>query len=256
MENDQIELEQQQNPSNQDPPVTIGDHQIPAWQATLFEANQSRLRAEERARQLEAQLAQNQPKPIETPLEPTDIIQNPENVIQRINRDMAQQVAPLNEYIKNQQRLQKYAQLKALAKQQVPAFAQIEHLVDSQFNNNPLLQPDEPTLVAVIQNVLGALHLQGAFNQPNPLINNQIQNPNQNNQMIPPNLPPSPPARRQINTPVEPTDADLTENERRLAREQGWNPSEFIKMRDASPDQVTAVYRELLKSRKDKKGGK
>lgn len=244
METDPQEQEQIENP-----PVTPTEPQIPAWQAAVFEANQRANRAEQIAAQLQHQQSAP-PIPPVTPLEPGDVFQNPELFRNRINQDMANTVAPINNFMQEMQRERNYNRLKSSIKAQNPgqaaSLAQIEHLIDNEFlHNNTTLSIDPMTFANVVRTIVGGLYLQGAFNQPNQ--------PNQSTPpVIPPNTRPSAPLPRTTSAPKF-DESSLSENERRLMREQGMTVEEFITMRDTPPNEVTTVWKAILQKRKGAK---
>lgn len=274
---------QNQNEGQQD---TAGGNQqqqsdpvIPPWMIAVNEANNRERVAREEADRLRSQLNTNQSQqPAPEPLQPADILNNPEVFRSRINQDMQAQMAPVNNYMAELQRRDSYHQQKLLLKSQNPnlgpAFAQIETLLDSRFITNPNLQPTQANIIQEVKIILAEIMLSGGFQNGNqsqqPNNPGNPQQPSQGNQgqpnnqqqgrpsdMLPPHLRPS--NRSANNNPgsqnQEITMEQLDENERRLAREGGWTASEFVRMRDCTPDQINRVHKQIMDERKARNGG-
>lgn len=235
---------------NQDIPGNKEDDKVPAWQSAVYEARQREIAKNEEIARLQAELDKRTP-PVkeEVTLEQGDTFNNPEKFRQVIQNDLNRAVAPLNDFVAQTKRQQDYQNLKAQFIQAQPAIRQIEHLIDQEYRSNPNLSVDSNTLFATIERVVGRIAMSGGFN------NNTQQTPKQDTNVIPPNnIPPSrsapTPAKAKIN------EADFTENDRRLARENGMSLEEYSIMRDCPPHEAAAKWDEIRKARKAAKGGK
>jgi hypothetical protein len=169
---------------------------------------------------------------------------NPTQVLQE---QLRQTVEPLVEFKNEYTRAQKLAQIKNQLRQD-PQFASVleraENLVDQ------LMTGQEPTLASVraaIYGVRGAAEM-GAIEGLSFAEQGQRAMAQQNAPINPPHVRPSAP-----NTPSQkraaPTEPNLTENERRLAREYGMTPVEYVDWRDNESTKVDD-WKELGKEKK------
>jgi len=244
---------------NEDPPI---DRQ---WQALLYENNNARLAAQQEAERLRKELeeARRTPPTPPAPLEPGVVHTDPERFAQRVLSDVRETIRPMNDTLASMQRKNDYHDIKTRLKAQNPhlvqLIGQLEPILDKTFLvDNPNFVVNEPAVVAQIKLLIADAALANMQNPgrnppPNPNPNPPpASNPPARNDIIPPHLQPSArvPATSDPAIPKVPTVNDLNENERRLAREKGYTPEEFIIMRDTPPDQFEAAWRKIKEDRK------
>jgi hypothetical protein len=248
-----------QNENNlSDTPINE-EPQVPAWQVAVFEAHQARMRAETEANELRNRINQAPPREPD-PIPEGEVFNNPAQFLSRIRNEIKESTAPLNSFIVEFQRKENYQRLKnhirsTLGADQLATFQRAEPYIDSHFLNNPQLVPDIPTFQTVLQNVIGQMAMNGTLFPVQPNNNNNSNrnnsNMNQNPPTIPPNVRPSgPPAN---NSPL--VQVELTENERRLARESNLSPEEYVIMRDTDPNQSGTAWKKILADRKARANG-
>jgi hypothetical protein len=169
---------------------------------------------------------------------------------QLIERHVAKSVKPLLDEFSQFRQSQQATTYQTLKNQfrtmpnLAPYFTQMEPYIDQDMQGK---EPTAKNLQDTIARVIGLAMMQGSTgqnnNQPN---NNQPQNNPQNNQpqnqntpnnMLPPHVRPSnpPPPNRQNGGKVY---RQLTELEKRVAREQGKTPEQYLDWLDVPPDQV------------------
>lgn len=250
-----------ETPVNNAPPAP------PAWHSALYEANQ---RAQQAERELEA-LRNRAPAPAPTPeppMEPGDLISNPQGFFDRIRKELHDTVAPLRAETEQTRRVRNYASLKQRVLSSNPQIAGKLRLAEPYIDQHlaPVLAERDVTdsdLATAFQSVVGWAAINSAelfmalMGQPGnaPTPNNPAPTPPQPNNPTPnPVLPPNIPAHLRApgntlnnNTPKRATWDDLNEHERRIAREQGMGPNQFIAWRDCPPEQLNARYDELTK---------
>jgi hypothetical protein len=259
----QPDTSQQQQTENQE---------IPAWQSILFQQRQAAQIATDEAERLRQdnirlqQQIQNQQQQNQTPLPPDAALNAPQSIVDRINQDVARQVAPLNAFTQEMQRQQNYriavGQI-ARDPQLGPVVANVRQMLDDYFLNTPAAQPTIGAITMKVKEIIADYVLSGAMAQSQN--QNQNQN-NQNNQNRPINNQQQQTNQGQVNPPhLRPTGAPSNqpqntnqqyqpdENERRLMRENGYTVGEYIMLRDASPHNASAIWQEILKARKDGK---
>jgi len=194
--------------------------------------------AERRLKEIED--AQKAPPPL-TPEQQTQMfMQRPiDAVTQVVQREIQQQITPINnmmnEYIQTQQKANAIATAKAQLRanvQSFPYFAQIESQFDQAVNQ--LVSIDNNSIVLLYNMLVGQMFHQNptAFQQPQtPQRQMPPQTPQQPNQtMLPAHLRPSnnPPPRNENKAPLQ-----ITEQERSLARYYKMSDEEYVAMRDA-----------------------
>jgi hypothetical protein len=208
-------------------------------QTTLADNERARRDAEQRARDLEDQLQQERnknkaPVNVTTELTRDDYFNDPINTI---NRLVSAQVKPLNEFTQEMQAQREYEQLKAGYRQQYPAFAQIESTVDQFMIGKPR---NHAGMQSAIREAVGHLALTNPASLNPPTNNNP---PAPTNPVTPtPKVPDSQAHLRPSNTPsITPVDNNpkrrpLTENERRLLREQNMTEERYWQLMEAGPN--------------------
>lgn len=265
---DQLPDDQQ----NQNQPPTQNQNDPPAWAMQYAQQQEyERIQREnlELRQRLERQSQQQIPAP-GSDLAPGEPFNNPQKFLGAIDELIQRQVAPLRQTQEQYARQLQYQQLKNRVKVQYPQFAQtfqsIEHLVDNEMAQQ---DPTEANLMAALQRVVGGVVLSNpqAFfqgqqrqtpqnqNQP-PANNNQPAN-NQNNQQVPPQLPPHLSSSRPIIDGSQNQQnggqvdmSQFNENEIRLMRERGLNAKQWIALRDTPPDKLTKAKWEEIKNLK------
>lgn len=234
--------------TNNDPPP------VPFWQNAIFEERQNRLRSEAELRQAREELARMRSSaPPTNLLEEGDVFKDPEKLMSRIQGEIQRSVAPLNSFISEFTRKDRYNALKVDAKsrmnqQQLFIFSQVEPYMDRQFYNNPQLQPDPDTFNTVFQNVVGFITTNGGFRAPDNTSPRPNISSNNNPPVIPPTVRPHPAPAGTVSNFDE---SSFTENERRLARENHMSLQEYAELRDAPPHESEKVWRGILERRKN-----
>lgn len=233
---------------------TTGD--IPVWQKVVFESNQAAARERIRAENAERELAElRRPTIVEEPLVEGEPFANPAKFLDRIQRAMDKSVGPVNEFMATQNRNAAYNKLKNSIKRGANAdalanFAKLEPLIDQAYEDDPSLSITTQEFERQIKMAVGTLTLSGGFgnNTPAPRV------PNRDPKMIPPSVRPTPSVIRNDNR-NEVDVSQLTENERRLAREAGMTPSEYVRMRDTPDHDQGEMWRTIKAERKVRAAG-
>lgn len=156
-----------------------------------------------------------------------DFQNNPQLLIDRINQDIARQVAPLNAANNQFVRANQYTAAKAQVKNANPMFqrfwSQIEPQLDATFASGQI-EPHPQIIFYHVQALVGGLALQ------NPTMFATAPNMQQQpNNFIPPSG--SPPPLPQNNAPPL---RQLTDNERRIAKERGLSDADYLKLQEGN----------------------
>lgn len=253
------------NPENQIPPENQNQLDPARLQAMILaeENRQLREKLEQAVRPIQQAPTNNNPPP-----QPGEAFNEPERFLGRIQDMIDRSIRPLRESQAYFDRQQRYGALKQKIKLSNPdaaqRFAIIEGLVDQYMESK---EPTEENMAESIQRAIGAMVASGAFsttnapvgnrqaspapNQQAPIVNPPTNNnsPAPTNDMLPPHLRPSN-SSIQTSDITNETQVDMSqfdENEKRLMREQGLNPRQFLLLKNTPPDQITskAFYNKL-----------
>lgn len=243
---------QEQTTNQQD---TSGE--LPQWLVMANRASQVEQENERLRRELEQRNAPTQQIP---QLEEGDFFSNPNRAVDIITQRLQGQIAPLNQFVAQQQRQTTYATLKNHLRAANPGLASIEHLVDQRMA--PIIQQREPTLQDItdaVYFVVGQLTITGVLNPrqtqnttaaPQTQQNNTSATPPVNNTpVLPAHLRPSAPNRGNPNQNNNEPDYEsmVNEEERRLMREQNMTAKNWVILRDTPPHKLQEVYAKIKK---------
>jgi hypothetical protein len=188
------------------------------------------------------------------PLGEGDVFNKPEVFLARIKQMIDSQVAPLRASQVLFDRQQQYAQLKMRLKQQQPGNAQalafLEPLIDQFMEGR---EPTEANFSESLQRAIGA----AALSNPSMFQRNAAPSSNQstsqpantqstpvnqpaNTSMLPPHLRPSPTSTSTSSDLTKIDMGQFDENQKRLMRENGQTPAQYLLMRDAPSSELTS----------------
>lgn len=268
---------QDQNLNGQ--PAIPTDDRAPEWVRYLSESTARDRRNQEELQRLreENERLKAPPAPIEEPLVEGDVFNKPNEFLNRVKKEMADTVRPVNDFIAAQSRERDYAQLKrrvmsALEPNALAIFKRMEHMYDEHFletnRNAPLTdgyisELTERFIGRIVTRNEGARYFGTVDNNGN----NQPPAPSntRNREINPPNIRPTPGSPNRGNTPNMPKeitadDPIFDENDRRLMREQKFTPSEWKRMKECSPEDSETVWYQIREERKERQkaaaGGK
>jgi len=187
-----------------------------------------------KTQELEARLNAPLPAPTTPTATNDEYWNNPAEFIRStIQRELRETIKPFQQNLEVDSRQRKYQEAKALIRNSIPYFNQIESEVDTVMTSSNL-DPTPQNLQLAISIVLGARQMNNR-----PLTLDSTPSPTSTPQpVIPPNLPPSappPPVPHPVNQV-----APLTELERRIARERNMTDEEYTYYRDA-PNDITSI---------------
>ena len=201
---------------------------------------------------LERKAAQSIQAPIaQAPLEAGDTFNKPQEFFDRIAKMVEAQIAPLRQSQVAFDKQQAYGQLKMRLKQQQPQNAQalgfLEPLIDQFMEGR---EPTEANFAECLQRAIGAAALsnpslfsRNAAPATNTNANtdpNQQPKPVNNSMTIPPHLRPSSASAGSNADPIKVDMSQFDENEKRLMRENGQTPAQYVMMRDAPSSELTS----------------
>lgn len=240
-ENDPDEQTDEVNPeasSAQEP-------EVPAFVLEMSRANEATRKANAEAERLRKELEDlRNPPPPPVKLEEGDAFNKPDKLLDAFRNMLEAQVGPLKRDAAEAQRARIYNDMKTTIKASNPAFAKIEHIVDQLMVGQEVT---EANIVRCVEQAVGRMMLQNpaAFNTK-PAGNNE--QPNKSMQP-PPHLTPKPISKQNGDTKQD-AKYDLSrfdENEKRLMREKGLTPKQFVTLRDTDPNTLTpARYKEIM----------
>jgi hypothetical protein len=250
------QLQENQPPTNQTPPVPQGRIYTEEDMKTVHELYGQTLRENEtRLQTLQAQLNQALPQQNnqqqQQPASMDDLLSNPSNVI---GAEIEKRLQPITGFIASLQQNNLYTQLKDTFKRH-PQFASFftipnaENLLDQQVAQMPAGTLNTNSLAGMITQIFGYMSFNGmvpqqqVVNNPQQPINqfnqqqqqqpiNNIQQPNNMNNVPPhlrPSAPPMPNGMQGPNTtPKGNPRRPLTELEKRVARENNMSADDYI----------------------------
>jgi hypothetical protein len=196
--------------------------------ATIREQGQELNKLNSRVTQVEEKI----PAPVEVSSEDRakKFYQDPQKAI---DEAVERAVAPLKDFVRSFKSESQYDRLKTRFKSDdrfKQVFEQYESYIDEAMSKN---EPTEGNMIGVLSGVVGAARL--GFLKGAPPVNDTKEK--EREVFTPPHIRPShtrPPESRD----EKPKTRELTENERRLAREKGQSPEEYIAWLDEPKDRV------------------
>jgi len=193
-----------------------------AYNGALQDAERRATQANQRVQELE------RTKQVEIKNDPTQFLANPQQeVTQIVKRELAEAIAPLNQFAQQFQNQNLYGQIKSQLRIQQgldKVMPQVEGYLDQQYIHlNPL---NAGAVAGLMMTILG--QIQAGFLAP---LVAQTQTITTGKPLPNPSLVPSPPKvpDKQPDTAVE-----LTENQRRVARIQGMTDAEYVSWMNSS----------------------
>lgn len=216
-----------------------------AQEQVLRDQNRKNAELTQRLRDMDARISK-----VETPAPSTDDMnaefwKNPVGVMNQLIRDeMKKTVGPLNEQLSRQTQMSEYEKSKLRLKAQYSdIWDKIETSVDN-FITAASAQGVEVNdqLMDVAALTSSGLYYRGQLGEkpvfPGSQPNDKREDPVPPQPVFsPPHLRPSAPAIPGAE-PEKPQARELTENERRLARERGWTPEQYLAWLDVPPEGV------------------
>jgi hypothetical protein len=198
--------------------------------ATIREQGQELNKLNSRVTQVEEKI----PAPVEVSTEDRakKFYQDPQKAI---DEAVERAVAPLKDFVRSFKSESQYDKIKNKFKSDErfrPVFEQYESYIDEAMAKN---DPTEANMIGVLSGVVGAANL--GFLRGAPPVNNTTTKEKEKEVFTPPHIRPShtrPPESRDEKPKVR----ELTENERRLAREKGQSAEEYIAWLDEPKDKV------------------
>lgn len=152
-----------------------------------------------------------------------------ENIAQLIEKEVQKSINPIAQEFRQYTRLQQYQTLKNNYRS-LPNFTVLESLVDQLMINQ---EPIASNMNAAITMAIGQLTLAGQYSHQ--------QVPQNNTRVLPPNLAPSNPPAPQHQS--NPTKINLTEMQKRVARENGMTDEQYISYLTADSKEVITMER-------------
>lgn len=205
---------------------------------TVMEQNTKLTEAEKRAMQVQAQ-------PTSEPEDDTDFFSNPRAVIRQ---ELEAMVKPINDQIDNFRRQGEVNAAWARIKQEIPDFEQYEpHVRQILVGQN--IPPERVTpdlLRSLYYTAVGYVARHGG----SPPTTTQLSGQEMGHPQVPPTrqtpqvgVPQHRPSSAPLPQPrtEEPKLRTLTENEKRLAREWGLSHEEYLRLQEASPEDVITM---------------
>lgn len=229
------------------PPRPDPTEMLTVYQQQLLTESRERARLERELR--EAREAANAPKP-PTPEEEKSFFDNPRSATAEIvRRELQQQVGPLNTFVAQQQRDALYTNVKNQMRANPAQFAylsQVESIMDQIVAQIPEINPNAVVFAynsALGQYISNGGNLTPSTPAPSPTPAPAV--PSNNPPHIRPSAPANPPAPR--STPAKRV---LNENEKKIARFNGWTDDEYIAWTDnVRPNEVAHISDDDIKSR-------
>ena len=241
--------ETQENPPNESSattqpiaPVGPDPRLIESYQQQLLAESRERARLQ---RELEEERNRRANVPeVVTPEQEREFFDRPRTATAEIVRaEIASQVAPLNQFVQQQQRQQIIFTLKGQMRQmpqQYPYVNQIEGLMDQVLQNAQVINGD---VMAMAYNTALGYYVNGGGQLGTPQAPNTPQTPAPTTPVtpIPAHVRPSAPPAAPSNTRT-PAKRTLNENEKRIARHNRMTDEEYIKWTDeVQPHEVAHV---------------
>jgi len=216
----------------------------------MSRANQATREAQAESARLRLELeAQRNPPAPPIKLEEGDAFNNPNKLLDAFKNMLEAQVGPLKKDAAESKRNRDYADMKAQIRAANPAFSKIESVVDQLMVGQELT---EANIIRCVEQAVGRMMLNNpaAFNANK---SNNSETPPKNDMRPPPHLASKPKPSNEAGNRSDPKFdlSNFDENSKRLMREKGLTPKQFVLLRDTDPNTLTSArYKEIMADKK------
>lgn len=244
-ENDPDEDTSEVNPNSNTNVV----EEVPAFVLEMSRANQATREANAETERLRAEihaLRNPAPKAPEIKLEEGDAFNNPNKLLDAFRSMLDSTVAPIKKDMAETQRARAYATMKDQIRAANPAFAKIEGIVDQIMVGQEIT---EGNITRAVEQAVGRLML----SNPSAFTKTSSEAPPNNEPVKTP--PPHLSSKPRVPAPDKKADpkydiSNFNENEKRLMREKGLTPKQFVLLRDTDPNSMTpAAYKAIMEDK-------